>query len=406
MHELRFVGPGDDSDHVRVESTDGLDQFSLLVDDTLREAIKPAPLRPNATSDSDGVSPREIQVRVRAGEDPNAIAEEAGIDVARVLLFARPVIAERSRVTDEARRARARRSTPDGQLVVFGESVDERFAAHGLDPLSVGWDSHRREDGQWLVTATWRGGDSDRSAQWAFTLAGRTVTPLDETAADLLSDRPIRPVVRAVPDLPTADGDTGPIPMDDSLLDQPPAPRDEVYDQDAVERSIADEAQTRATPPRNGGVPTAVTGGKPARSSSPKSFEHRTQSRSAARQTNGAPKLAMNSVAVREPTASREAAPSREAVPNGRAVPNRESAVANREAATARDAVAIHEQQTELFAEPLRLAEPLPRSAEPASVGDRDDAVIAIDESEEQKAARARIPSWDDILLGVRRKRD
>jgi hypothetical protein len=26
------------------------------------------------------------------------------------------------------------------------------------------------------------------------------------------------------------------------------------------------------------------------------------------------------------------------------------------------------------------------------------------EESDEEKAARARIPSWDDILLGVRRK--
>ena len=28
------------------------------------------------------------------------------------------------------------------------------------------------------------------------------------------------------------------------------------------------------------------------------------------------------------------------------------------------------------------------------------------DETEDEKAARATIPSWDDILLGVRRKRD
>jgi hypothetical protein len=30
----------------------------------------------------------------------------------------------------------------------------------------------------------------------------------------------------------------------------------------------------------------------------------------------------------------------------------------------------------------------------------------AADESDDDKAARAAIPSWDDILLGVRRKRD
>ena len=32
--------------------------------------------------------------------------------------------------------------------------------------------------------------------------------------------------------------------------------------------------------------------------------------------------------------------------------------------------------------------------------------VPGMDESDEDHAARARIPSWDDILLGVRRKRD
>ncbi len=45
---------------------------------------------------------------------------------------------------------------------------------------------------------------------------------------------------------------------------------------------------------------------------------------------------------------------------------------------------------------PLRLAEPMANDyAQPPS-----------SETDDQKAERARIPSWDDILLGVRRKRD
>jgi hypothetical protein len=64
---------------------------------------------------------------------------------------------------------------------------------------------------------------------------------------------------------------------------------------------------------------------------------------------------------------------------------------------------------------PLRLAGPqeptaeLPRPAEtspPApkiknlGIAHRDD------ETEDERAARARVPSWDDILMGVRRKQD
>lgn len=225
MRELRFVsgaGGSAGSEHVVVETADGTEQFTLRIDDLYRH-LPPPPTRPAEPVVPAPIPPREIQMRVRAGAAPHELAEEAGVSIDRVLMFAGPVLDERSRMADEARRARARRSAPDGQLVNFGEAVDERFAAHGIDPAAVRWDSHRREDGQWVVSAGWRGGEAERTAEWSFSLAARAVTPLDETAADLLSDRPIRPVVAAVPDLPppptsTPDAPTGPLP---SMLTQP-----------------------------------------------------------------------------------------------------------------------------------------------------------------------------------------
>lgn len=311
MRELRLVGPGDDSEHVRLETLDGAEQFSLRVDDPLRSLIGPAPSRTAPSTrvapEPNAIRPREIQVRVRAGEAPAALADEAGVSIDRVLLFAAPVLDERSRMAGEARRARARRSTPEGQQVAFGDAVDERFLAHGIDPAAVTWDSYRREDGQWVVSARWRGGESDRVAEWAFMLATRTVTPLDETAADLLSDRPIRPVVSAVaglrpspPPVPVmtpaaadADAPTGPLPR---TLARPAASDEEPFDH---ERSPGEDQQT---PPL-----------------------------------------------------------------------------------------------------PLQLVETRARNVPPPARGEE---ASREEETEEQKAARARIPSWDDILLGVRRKRD
>ena len=64
---------------------------------------------------------------------------------------------------------------------------------------------------------------------------------------------------------------------------------------------------------------------------------------------------------------------------------------------------------------PLHLADPV---GEPEGGPARDGMTVPlprltnlgvanrIEETEEQRAERARIPSWDDILLGVRRKRD
>ena len=311
MRELRFVGPGDDSEHVVVETAEGDEQFSLQVDDVLRMSLRPE--EPDATvstrvapAPTSSIRPREIQVRVRGGEAPHALADEAGISIDRVLLFAGPVLEERSRMAGEARRARARRNSPDGQLVNFGEAVDERFTAHGIDPVGVRWDSYRRDDGQWIVSASWRGGESERVAEWAFSLSARAVTALDQTAADLLSDRPIRPVVSIVPDPPngtaSADAVTGPLPH---TVERPAAGAEELFDQDSEDHE---------TPP----LPLQLV------------------ERGAAASAGHHPG---------HPAGTRVDAGKRRIEP--------------------------HEAETE-----------------------------------EQRAARARIPSWDDILLGVRRKRD
>ena len=269
MRVLRYVGPGEDNSHLVVETIDGNEQFSLQVGDELRAAAG-TDLRRLASTQAGPeptIRPREIQIRVRGGETAESIAEDAGVPVEHVLRFATAVIEERSRITAEARRARARRSTPEGQLVPFGESVDARFAAHGVEPANVEWDSYRREDSQWVVSAGWHGGDSDRLARWAFTLNNRTVTPLDEAAADLLSDRPIRPIVHAVPDPPTQDagptpdGVTGPLPQTakiDQLFDQEADPTAASGDS-AIDYSTAPPLPLRLAEPV---VPAARKGGE------------------------------------------------------------------------------------------------------------------------------------------------
>jgi uncharacterized protein (DUF433 family) len=203
MRTLHVVGSDTEAGKVVLETADGLEKFELPIDSALRSALADAPrisTGPAVTKSDPQITPREIQMRVRSGETPESIAETYGADVDWVLRFAGPVLAERARIADEARRAKARRSTTEGQIVVFGDAVDERFAAHGIDPSAVSWDARRREDGQWVLVAHWIGGQAERSAEWSFQLSGRSVAPLDDTAADLLSDRPIRPVAQPAPD--------------------------------------------------------------------------------------------------------------------------------------------------------------------------------------------------------------
>jgi hypothetical protein len=342
MRALRFVGPGDDADHVIIETADGAERFVLPVDAALRDLVRTgqptqssANPRPAAPELEAALGPREIQVRVRAGASPQDLADNHAMTIESVLRFAAPVIAERIRIADEARRAKARRSTTEGQTVVFGDAVDERFTAHGIDPSAVTWNAYRRDDGQWIVTAGWVGGEAERLAEWVFHLATRNVTPLDETAADLLSDRPIRPVLMpvdgpvrpslaAAPPLalgvvafpPMPDAETGPLPSAAEL--------DQVYDQDALD---ADARRTELDADYN------------------------------------APLLPLRLAEATETTETTEVEPSADDEP-ARAKTTRLPRVTNL-GVTSRAA-----------------------------------------ESDEEKAARARIPSWDDILLGVRRKGD
>lgn len=341
MRQLRLVYRSEDGSLV-VETTDGGEQFALPVDAVLRTAVRadlprpadaePAPRPRPATATETGeapIGPREIQVRVRAGESPDDLAAAYGMSIERVLRFAGPVVEERRRIADEARRSRARRSTSDGVVVVFGEAVDERYAAHGIAPDAVEWDARRRDDGEWIVLAQWQGGgftDGPRAAEWVFTRSSRFVTPIDDTAADLLSDRPIRPVappepeperpaLAAAPPLvpgvvsfpPMPDAHTGPVPFVEEVFDQE-APADGPRELPPL------------VPPVRAGALDTPTADLPA-----PDFDE--------------PPLPLG---VWEPAAARAA------------------------------------------------VRPLGRRAE----------------SEDEKAARARVPSWDDILLGVRRKSD
>ncbi len=200
MRLLRLVGPGENGKSLLLESADGSEQFTLPLDERLRNVSNSdLPRLPVPESEaSKAPSPREIQTRVRAGESAQQVADAAGISVDRVMRFAFPVLQERIRVVDEARRARARRGN-EGQLVDFGALLDARLARHGVDPTGVAWDAFRREDGGWTVTAGFAANEQDLLAKFSFALSNRTVSALNALAADLLSDRPVQALLPPMP---------------------------------------------------------------------------------------------------------------------------------------------------------------------------------------------------------------
>ncbi|MDQ1742504.1 MAG: hypothetical protein QOE23_843 [Pseudonocardiales bacterium] len=468
MRALRLVGPDPEGTSLIVEAVDEGslegERFTLPLDDRLRglartdtdrQAATWRPSEPSADNGSSTPTPREIQVRVRAGETAEAVAEDAGIPLERVMRFAYPVLQERLRVTDEARRARARRGG-DGLLVPFGELIDSRLARHGIDPTAVNWDAFRREDGGWTVTARFSSYQRDMLAKFSFALANRTVSALDDIAADLLSDRPVQALLEPAPPVAeppaqsaqSSEGDweaggpprltavpdpnrSGPRAQEASPAIRPPSRRqkahtrpvpitvdDELFDQDAFDQQPWHE------PP----LPFEVGAGRPA------TPRHRAQRPGDVRDAPEPVRLGGTAAVEQEPAApvegsapaeagafeagAFEAGPSEagsfEAGPLETGPLESETAFAAPIAAPATDHVPSAVQPV-----PVEAAAGYGAGQDTGQGADQDSETVLGDvrvvvpaggDAQAKRGRRAgekpRMPSWDDILLGVRHKSD
>jgi hypothetical protein len=192
MRPVRFVALSEDGQALVLADEVGR-LLSLPVDEKVSGAIRHdraamafagqgEPGHPEAA-----LSPRDIQSRIRSGDSAEEVARIAGVPVDRVLRYAGPVLQERAMLAQHARRTRLRSSERGATLA---EIVDTRLAQHGVDAEGVSWDAHRRDDGTWRVVASWASGKATAQARWALDKARQVVTPDDDMAHFLSTERP------------------------------------------------------------------------------------------------------------------------------------------------------------------------------------------------------------------------
>jgi hypothetical protein len=202
MRALRVVGL-DHEGALVCECTERGERFTLPVDDKLRAAARGelARVEPTKTELEKPMRPREIQARIRAGESVEQVAAVAGMAPEKVDRFAYPVLLERSRTAELAQQAHpVRQDGPDARTL--GEVVAGTFAQRGQDYSAAVWDSWRGDDGKWIIQLQWQAGRSENRAHWTYHPGahGGTVTTLDDLALDLIdpeagiSLRTVRPV--------------------------------------------------------------------------------------------------------------------------------------------------------------------------------------------------------------------
>ncbi|GAA2545668.1 septation protein SepH [Pseudonocardia hydrocarbonoxydans] len=196
MRALRVVGMTEGGDVV-LEDSGRRERFTVPADEQLRAAARGDMTRLGqiAIELESQLRPREIQARIRAGASVEQVASAAGVPIQKIERFAYPVLLERSRTAEVAQRAHPVRA--DGPDVrTLGDVVAHTFGLRGQEYTEAEWDSWKGEDGKWLVALSWRAGRSDNRAHWTFQPGahGGTVTAVDEHASDLVEGLPARPL--------------------------------------------------------------------------------------------------------------------------------------------------------------------------------------------------------------------
>jgi hypothetical protein len=180
MRTARPVGLTDDGRFVIVETADG-ESISVPADE-LRPALRNRPRPHLETELEQSMTPREIQMRIRAGASVEEIVEASGLPVARVEAFAAPVIAERDHIAGLAQTGSVRRTGESTGHRVLRAALAERLRTRGADPDSVEWDSFKMDDGRWSVSAGYRIEQADRVAVFYFDQRGRFSVPGNDEA--------------------------------------------------------------------------------------------------------------------------------------------------------------------------------------------------------------------------------
>lgn len=198
MQDLRVHSV--DGDYLVLQAADGT-TFRVLIDDDLRKAA-----RREAITDTDAaiISPRDIQLEIRAGFTVEQLAANTGASIEYIQKFAAPVIDELAHVVSSALAVRitiAGDRYNDTAQVEFGELISNRLAGMGV--ASVAWSSRRSDNGGWQLNCKF----DDSVAIWAFDPRKLSLSPENELAIQLstqqvVTDGPIpklRPVLDAVP---------------------------------------------------------------------------------------------------------------------------------------------------------------------------------------------------------------
>ncbi|WP_067819773.1 septation protein SepH [Nocardia inohanensis] len=397
MRELRVIGLTPDSTHIVCIDTETGQKYRLAADDKLRAAARgdlarfgQIEIEMEAT-----MRPRDIQARIRAGASVEQVTEESGMPLSRVERFAYPVLLERARAAELAQKAHPVRN--DGPAVeTLIDIVAAAFAERGHNIEVAEWDAWKDEKGYWVAQLQWQAGRSVIAAHWRYQpdAHGGSVVPLDDPASDLIDPdfgRALRGLATILPDQTERAIDHAPVPA--------PAPREEraAEYEAAPARATSQQSldgyfeQRAAVGADTVPVPAAAAAPAPV-APNPPSAPDRSDRVGDRPVIERQPVERTERPAVERQTAERPAVERPVAERHERSTPERSTTERpNPPAAPAATA--------ELPAAAATTAEPVAAEPAPAQPAAKP---AAQKPNRAKRGGKAPMPSWEDVLLGVR----
>lgn len=205
MQQLHLVGFTTDHDALIFSARKGAKSGGYLVAldekfyDTLDEAgrlrngsddgKRKGARRPALPRPESALSPRDIQMRLRAGRSIASVASEAGVDEEWVIRFAAPILAEQAQVIARAQgltfsKARLGASgRPLGEAVWW--NIADKGALMAQDTFDQCWSALHLRDSMWLVRFDFVNRKKRQRAEWEVDIRESTLVSRNRLASEL-----------------------------------------------------------------------------------------------------------------------------------------------------------------------------------------------------------------------------
>lgn len=251
MTDANLKGLSEDGTHLLVVTEAG-DEVRVAITDELRALVRHARvLTRHDDAPPSGMTPREIQQRIRAGLNAAELSHLTGEPYDALAKFEAPVLAERAYVVELATSTRIGR---DATSPTLGDLVRDRLAGRSIDPDSVVWDAWREVDEPWRVAADFPVAGRTLRALWTFDHVAKALTAEDDESTWLTETELLEaPIPRRHLSAVRADGASGAVPLVPAVASAPAEPFDDaIADDDAdgepdADSLLEDLAQRRGT---------------------------------------------------------------------------------------------------------------------------------------------------------------